>query len=363
MKILNYILVCAVAFVFAVSCNEGIDPITPIDPGADETAPTVVITSPVEGGLLKVAEGAGVPVMFEAADDIELKSVSIVLDGTEVENITSFMDYRRYSPIKGYLLGSLENGAHTLKVTATDLTGKSTTSAEVAFTVINISEFVPAYGEIFYMSFDNSTFEFASLTDPEMTGTTGYAEGKVGQAMAGATDSYLTFPTDNLANAEFSATFWININPDPDRSGMLTMGPEDTANPDAQNKRTSGFRIFRELRGLGQIIKLNLGNGTTDGWLDGGDLATVYPDSIEWLHVAFTISTDHVALYFDGVVVSEIDFGPIDWTGCDIFTIASGVPRFTGWAHYSDLSLYDELRIFDKALTQEEIQAIIDAEI
>ena len=138
MKILKYILVCAIAFGLAVSCNEGIDPITPVDPGADETAPTVVITSPVEGGLLKVAEGAGVPVMFEASDDIELKSVSIVLDGTEVENITSFTDYRRYAPIKGYLLASLENGAHTLKISATDLTGKSTESPEVAFTVINI---------------------------------------------------------------------------------------------------------------------------------------------------------------------------------------------------------------------------------
>jgi len=362
MKIYKYLLVCVTAFVFAVSCNEGIDPIDPADPGADETAPTIIFTSPVEGSLLKVAEGQGVPVQFEVEDDIELKSVSIILDGTEVEKITSFIDYRRFSPINGYILESLENGGHTLKVSAEDLTGKSTTSPVVAFTVINISEFTPAYGEIFYMSFDNSTFEFASLTDPEMTGTVSYAEGKVGQAMAGATDAYLTFPTDALANEEFSATFWININMDPDRSGMLTMGPEDTSNPDAQNLRTSGFRIFREQRGLGQIIKLNVGDGTADGWLDGGDFATVYPDSIEWVHVAFSIGTDHVALYLDGEVAAEIDFGPIDWTGCDILTIASGVPRFTGWAHYSDLSLYDELRIFDKALTQEEIQTIIDDE-
>jgi len=363
MKIFKNLLVCAIAFVFAVSCNEGIDPITPVDPGADETAPTVIFTSPVEGSLLKVAEGASVPVLFEVEDDIELKSVSIILDGTEVEKITSFTDYRRFSPINGYLLESLENGAHTLKVSAEDLTGKSTTSPEVAFTVINISEFTPAYGEIFYMSFDNSTFEFASLTDPEITGTISYAPGKVGQAYAGDSDAYLTFPTDALINAEFSATMWININTDPDRSGILTMGPEHTDNPDAQNLRTSGFRIFREGSATSQIIKLNVGDGTVDGWLDGGAAATVYPDSIEWLHLAFTIGADHVALYFDGVVVSEIDFGPIDWTGCDILTIASGVPRFTGWAHYSDKSLYDELRIFDKALTQAEIQAIIDDEI
>ncbi|MCK4747449.1 MAG: hypothetical protein KAT15_10450, partial [Bacteroidales bacterium] len=72
----------------------------------------------------------------------------------------------------------------------------------------------------------------------------------------------------------------------------------------------------------------------------------------------------HAALYFDGVLVSESDWeGPIDWTDCAPLTIASGMPNFIGWDHLSDMSLYDELRIFNKALTQEEIQAIINAEL
>jgi hypothetical protein len=37
----------------------------------------------------------------------------------------------------------------------------------------------------------------------------------------------------------------------------------------------------------------------------------------------------------------------------------SGVPRFSEWGHRSDLSYMDELRLFDKALTQEEIQALM----
>jgi hypothetical protein len=40
----------------------------------------------------------------------------------------------------------------------------------------------------------------------------------------------------------------------------------------------------------------------------------------------------------------------------------SGAPRFTEWSHFSDLSLMDELRIFSKALTQDEIKTIIDDE-
>jgi hypothetical protein len=64
-------------------------------------------------------------------------------------------------------------------------------------------------------------------------------------------------------------------------------------------------------------------------------------------------------VYIDGEVAKQGDFGGIDWTGCDILTIMSGAPRFTGWSHFSDEGLMDELRIFNKALTQEDVQQII----
>jgi hypothetical protein len=38
----------------------------------------------------------------------------------------------------------------------------------------------------------------------------------------------------------------------------------------------------------------------------------------------------------------------------------SGAPRFTEWGHLSDLSYLDELYFFDVALTQEEIQTIME---
>ena len=43
-------------------------------------------------------------------------------------------------------------------------------------------------------------------------------------------------------------------------------------------------------------------------------------------------------------------------------SIMSGVPRFSGWNHLSDLSHLDELRLFNKVLTQSEIQGIMNAE-
>ena len=55
----------------------------------------------------------------------------------------------------------------------------------------------------------------------------------------------------------------------------------------------------------------------------------------------------------------ESDITGVDWTGCDILSIMSGAPRFTGWNHRSDSSFLDELHLFDKALTQSEIQDIM----
>ena len=67
-------------------------------------------------------------------------------------------------------------------------------------------------------------------------------------------------------------------------------------------------------------------------------------------------------VYINGEVVSRGAFAGINWTGCNLLSIMSGAPRFTEWGHNSDLGLLDELRIFNKTLTQTEIQTIFNAE-
>jgi hypothetical protein len=37
----------------------------------------------------------------------------------------------------------------------------------------------------------------------------------------------------------------------------------------------------------------------------------------------------------------------------------SGAPRFMEWGHLSDQSFMDELRLFNKALTQSQVQAVM----
>ena len=357
MKILKYIAVGVSSLALLVSCNEGIDPINPASPGSDTEAPTATINNPGPGDIVMVEDGAALAVDLVAEDDIELESVTVFVDGIEYLKVTEFKDYRRYAPIGGLMVEGVETGGHTMKLTAIDKTGKSTTSEEVQFTVVVIGSFEPAYGEIFYMSFDNLYLEYASVTVPTIIGTPGFGSGKFQQAYAGATDAYLEYPLETLANVEFSATFWYNVNSTPDRSGILTVSPADGSN----NLRTSGFRLFREGSATEQILKLNVGIGEGEAWFDGGAAATIKPDEVEWVHIAITIAATEASLYFDGVVVSTGELtAPMSWASCENLSIGSGMPNFTGWSHMSDLSLIDELRIYDRALTQEEIQGMLD---
>jgi hypothetical protein len=363
MKIFNKILIGSLVIAAAMSCEQGgIDDISKVEPGPDESAPVVNVTYPVEGTEIKVVEVlTSVNITFQVTDDIEVANIVVKMDGNNVAELSDFIDYRHVD--ESVLYEGLDTGPHTLTITATDIENKATT-VEIHF------EKAPPYaalfeGEKFYMPFDAIYTELIGITEPTKVGTPGFAgEGKRGgNAYAGATDSYLTFPTTGLLGTEFSASFWMKVNDSPDRAGVLVIGPPDEVNPTAQNNRTSGFRLFRENAGGKQRFKLNVGNGTTDSWFDGGAAADVAPNTDEWVHFAFAISATNAAVYINGQVASQGALaGGVSWAGCDILSIMSGAPRFTEWGHNSDLSYMDELRLFDKALTQEDVLEIIGAE-
>lgn len=361
MKMIKYMAIGIFVILFATACNEGIDPILKVDPGPDQTAPVIKVNFPAEGTQIKLPEAvSSLNIQFEVTDDIELKNVQVLIDGTQIAAFSEFRDYRRL--VEEMIYDKVTNGKHKLTVKATDLQGK-TSSTDVNFE--KTPPYIPKYaGEIFYMPFDGEYMEMISFKTPAVVGKPGFSSQSLGgtKSYMGATDSYLKFPTDGLKNNEMTAVFWMKINAVPDRAGILVMGPEDTANPTAQNNRKSGFRFFRENAGGKQRFKLNAGNGTADTWFDGGTAADVDPKIGDWVHFAFTISKTECIVYIDGKVVKQGAFTGIDWTGCDVLSIMSGAPRFSGWNHLSDLSLLDELRIFNRSLSKDEIQSIITEE-
>jgi hypothetical protein len=362
MKTMKKILMMIIVLAFVAGCDDGIDPISKVAPGADESAPVVNVTYPVEGTEIKVVEIlTSVNVKFEVTDDIEIKSVVAKMDGDNFAEFNDFLDYRR--AVKEVMYEGLATGSHTLTIVATDIENKVTT-VDIHFE--KAPPYAPIFdGEKFYMPFDGIYTELIGIKEPTQVGTPGFAgQGKRGgNAYAGATDSYLTFPTTGLTGSEFSASFWMKVNGTPDRAGVLVIGPPDDVNPSKPNNRTSGFRFFRENAGGKQRFKLNVGNGTADSWFDGGAAADVDPNTDEWVHFAFAISSTDAVVYINGQVVSQGSLaGGVSWAGCDILSIMSGAPRFTEWDHKSDLSYMDELRLFDKALTQQDVLEIIGAE-
>ena len=359
MKVFSKLIILALLVIFN-ACQEGfIDDISSVEPGTDELAPTIKISSPMEGDQLIVPTGAGLPVSLEAVDDIELESVSFTINGEVLESVNEFKDYRRYAPLNGHIL-DLTEGVYALQIDVSDKTGKSVTSETINFTVVEMGDFQPMYGESFYMSFQNHFLDHASVEEAKITGSPGFtADGKVGVAYQGAEGANLSYPVSALfTSTSMSATFWYNI-AQQGRAGILSASPTG-----GNNNRSAGFRLFREGGDDAQTIKLNVGNGTADQWFDGGAAATVNPQTTEWIHIAVTISDGAAALYIDGEIASEgpLD-SPISWDNCEDLYIASGGPYFSGWNHLEDMSQFDELRLYQKALTQDEIKAIIADEL
>ncbi|AXP82096.1 hypothetical protein CJ739_3033 [Mariniflexile rhizosphaerae] len=361
MKTFKKYFIGVLILLFAFSaCDNGIDPITAVDPGADATAPVVTIKAPLNGAKFKVNDPLiSVNIEFEVTDDIEVGSISVFMDGSQIATFTNFIDYRRV--LESLTANNIATGVHELKITAIDLDGKSTTST-VSFE--KEPPYIPLFAnEILYMAFDNDYTELISVVPATKVGSPGFAGTAVvgTNAYKGATDAYLTFPTVGLnLGSELSASFWYKVNASPDRAGILVIGPPDDGKAaDMQNNRKNGFRFFRENAGGNQRFKLNVGNGTADTWVDGGTAADVAPGA-DWVHMAFTISATTARVYIGGQLVKESTFTGIDWTGCDVLSIMSGYPRFTEWGHKSDNSFMDDLRLFSKALTESEIQNIIE---
>ncbi|MCX2679301.1 LamG domain-containing protein [Galbibacter sp. EGI 63066] len=359
MKTLYKLLMTMIIGGLVVSCYNGVvDSVSEVDPGPDQGPPVIEFQYPLEGTSIQVPEPTtSIVIKAHVEDDIEVGEVVLQMDGAEIAVLSDFVDYRNAYielPFDG-----VTNGDHELTISATDLEGNNTVQS---VNYSKLAPYEPLYeGEMLYMPFEGDYTNLITYNAATVEGSPGFAgEANVGvNAYAGATDSYLTFPSEALQNEEFSATFWYKLNNDPDRAGILVMGPEDPDNTDAANNRTKGFRFFREAAGDMQRFKLNVGTGDGESWFDGGEAADVDPAVDQWIHLAFTISNTECVVYINGNVVSQNTFSGIDWDGCDVLSIMSGAPRFIGWNHLSDQSYMDDLRIFDVALTQEDIQSML----
>ncbi|MBN8650055.1 MAG: LamG domain-containing protein [Cytophagales bacterium] len=345
----NRLFILLAGLILVWSCKDGfIDDITAVSPGADLTAPQISVAYPTEGTKIKVNENiTSINIDFQASDDIELGTVTIKVDDEVIASFNEFKDYRVLKT--QYLYESLTTGVHVLSITAVDLEGKSTTK------LVNFEKepaYIPKYeGEVFYMPFDGSFIELVSVTNATVVGTPGFSTNSIAgtNSYAGAANSYLQFPLAGLElEDEFTVAFWYKVNTTPDRAGILSVGPPGI------NTRTSGFRLFRE--GGANPLKSNIGLGTEESWNDGGAISTT-----EWVFVSMVAGSGSHGIYVNGNLLraQSAYTGALSWANTALLTIGSGAPNFIEWNHLSDNSQIDELRIFNKKLTQEEVQFVM----
>lgn len=376
MKMIKNISIWALLalMVAAISCggDDDDDPTPTPTPTEDTVSPVVTISAPADGAAISTIDATTtVTINFNATDNIELASVVVDFDGATILEVTSFTDFRNY--VGTVDQADVADGSYTITVTATDQAGNTGTQSST-FTKETANPYTPLANEIFYMPFEGNYLELVSENAATVVGSPGFADSgyESENAYAGATDAFLTTGTSNIQSTVLTASFWYKIrlnDPEPDyghRAGILVMAAEDTEGdgfPETQNLRTRGFRFFREGSAESQIFKLNFGTGDGEVWLDGGDFARLDPTLDEWHHFALVIGETTAAVYIDGGLVAEnLEHAGMDITGADLLAIGSGGPRFNGWDHRSDHGTIDELRIFDKALTEAELESLTGLE-
>ena len=348
----NIIPIILVSFLALSSCDDDyIDPISEVAAGEDVSAPVITINSPAAGNATIPFTDTMTNQKFDykVSDDIEIASVEIIIDGVKMATYNNFLDYRNHAEIYAKDLGL---GAHTFVVNAKDKSGKSS-SKSVTFNIDNT--YSALYGEKAYFPFfaGNVFADLLSGANPTVIGTPStVAGGKSGAAYQGATNSYLSVPLAGLYSNDngMSFTFWYKVNSTPDRAGIITIN--DNTN-DSDENRNKGFRLFREGGAASQTIKMNVGIGSGESWNDGGSIAV----NGNWVHVGVTVSKTESKIYFDGVLQRTSTFSAFDFSESTTMVIGSGAPSFAYWNHLSDLSQIDELRIYDKALDENQVKA------
>jgi hypothetical protein len=217
-----------------------------------------------------------------------------------------------------------------------------------------------------YWAFDSNLIDSVSNAAGTNTGTS-FVNGFKGKAIQGGLNSYVLADANANINAmtSFSLSFWVNT-PPPSTGiiGLFALSKTDAfwGNIELffENGSTNSAGKFRT----------HLFNGTTDKEFPSNDIVGFFD---KW--VSITITYDGAAsiykLYVNGSNVSTVNgagFGPLKITSPG--KIVFGAPQFMTtpsltnshgaepWASFLTGQL-DEVRLYNKVLTAEEINALV----
>jgi len=244
-----------------------------------------------------------------------------------------------------------EEGSYKLKCTVSDGKGMRWATVKVSVIQFEIPEGVTAY-----WPFESNFRDFAGTNDanPGSTGPVinnddalmgiGCAEfngedGDVASSVLYDGSALKMGPDDN-----FTISLWIKTEDD----GALLFGKSFNGNYIGDEETGDG----------GKALNLE-GVVIFDCWgIDGVGSETEVNDG-EWHHVAVVKNGLNVKIYVDGELDGESDFG--DWSkdGATVITMGAGSEEGDVWPG-TYVGLMDDVRFYQKALTDEEIVAIFN---
>ncbi|HEY7705952.1 MAG TPA: LamG-like jellyroll fold domain-containing protein [Gaiellaceae bacterium] len=301
----------------------------------DTVAPTVSVTSPSAG-----ASVAGITQLAaDAFDNTGVAGVTFRVDGTLVGTEDTSTPYAL-----DWNTSTYPNGPHTITATARDVSGNSTQSSPVSVTVANTGPTFPPSLVAAYPFAETSGTTTADVTG---NGNTGTLSGPTRTA-AGRHGAALTFDGTND---------WVTVADAPELDLTTGLTLETWVRP----TQGGGWRTLL-LKENGSTLAYGLYSSASGGtpmaivYTGGSQQKLSGPSALPvntWTHLAATYDGTQLRLYVNGVqrAIKAV-------TGS--IPNASGVLRMGGnnvWRSEWFRGDLDEVRVYNRALSQAEIEA------
>ena len=300
--------------------------------------PTVSITSPAGGATVS----GTVDINANASDDVAVLGVQFLVDGSALGTEDTTAPYTI-----PWLTNAVSNGSHRLTAVARDGGGHLTTSAQVDVTVNNVGP-PPPTGLVAAYSFNSvSGSSVADVSGNANGGTVSGAVATVAGKYGGAltfdgVNDWVTVADSNSLDLTTGMTLMAWVNPAVIAGSWRTILLKE-GGPGSMNY--SLYDGDDAAKPIGQVYVGGEQNAVGTATLPLGT----------WSHLAVTYDGAVLRLYVNGTQVATKSIsGQI--------TPTTGALRIGGnniWAEWFNGSI-DEVRIFNRALTQAEIQTARD---
>jgi hypothetical protein len=312
----------------------------------DKTPPTVSISAPAAGAKVS----GTVTVSASASDNVGVAGVQFLLDGA---NLGAEVTGSGPTYTTTWNTTTATNGTHTISARARDAAGNTSTAANISVTVSNT---VAAAGPVAAYSFNQgSGTTAADISGNGLTGTlagaTWTTSGHHGDALSfNGTTSYVDLGNPALLNGTGSMTWaaWVYATGNPPDDGQII----------AKADGSSGWQLKTSPDTGPETFGVKVSGSTTS--------AQRYSKTVralnQWYHVTgvYNATTRTLDIYVNGVLDDGVLLGTIPSSQA-VANLNVNIGRRSGGFYFK--GVIDDVRIYNRALSQTEIQAIMNTPV